>query len=120
MDKLHVMAEALMEYETIDAGQIDQIMAGRKPVRRTVGAMMTSRKATRLMLMMICKKRRLTKSQAHLRRATRRRLINRDSKAHLARSGVRGPQIMSILNITPTRFLMVARFIRMNSDLIVC
>jgi len=31
MDKLHVMAEALMEYETIDAGQIDQIMAGRKP-----------------------------------------------------------------------------------------
>ncbi len=31
MDKLHVMAEALMEYETIDAGQIDQIMAGKKP-----------------------------------------------------------------------------------------
>ena len=31
MDKLHVMAEALMEYETIDAGQIDQIMDGRKP-----------------------------------------------------------------------------------------
>ena len=31
MDKLHVMAEALMEYETIDASQIDQIMAGRKP-----------------------------------------------------------------------------------------
>ena len=28
MDKLHVMAEALMEYETIDAGQIDQM--GRK------------------------------------------------------------------------------------------
>ncbi len=31
MDKLHVMAESLMEYETIDAGQIDQIMAGKKP-----------------------------------------------------------------------------------------
>ena len=31
MDKLHVMAEALMEYETIDAGQIDQIMGGQKP-----------------------------------------------------------------------------------------
>jgi cell division protease FtsH len=31
MDKLHVMAEALMEYETIDAGQIDQIMVGKKP-----------------------------------------------------------------------------------------
>ncbi|MBU29455.1 MAG: ATP-dependent zinc metalloprotease FtsH [Gammaproteobacteria bacterium] len=31
MDKLHVMAEALMEYETIDAGQIDQIMDGKKP-----------------------------------------------------------------------------------------
>lgn len=31
MDKLHVMAGALMEYETIDAGQIDQIMAGKKP-----------------------------------------------------------------------------------------
>ena len=27
----YVMAEALMEYETIDAGQIDQIMAGKKP-----------------------------------------------------------------------------------------
>ncbi|MBE59179.1 MAG: ATP-dependent zinc metalloprotease FtsH [Gammaproteobacteria bacterium] len=31
MDKLHVMAESLMEYETIDASQIDQIMAGKKP-----------------------------------------------------------------------------------------
>ncbi|HBX26327.1 MAG TPA: ATP-dependent zinc metalloprotease FtsH [Gammaproteobacteria bacterium] len=31
MDKLHVMAEALMEYETIDAGQINQIMDGKKP-----------------------------------------------------------------------------------------
>ncbi|MEA5445823.1 ATP-dependent zinc metalloprotease FtsH [Gammaproteobacteria bacterium AB-CW1] len=30
-DKLHTMAEALMQYETIDAGQIDQIMAGREP-----------------------------------------------------------------------------------------
>ncbi len=29
MDKLHVMAEALMKYETIDKSQIDDIMAGR-------------------------------------------------------------------------------------------
>ena len=29
--KLHVMAEALIKYETIDAGQIDSIMAGREP-----------------------------------------------------------------------------------------
>jgi cell division protease FtsH len=31
MDKLHVMADALMEYETIDSNQIDQIMDGKKP-----------------------------------------------------------------------------------------
>ncbi|MEI7038139.1 ATP-dependent zinc metalloprotease FtsH [Fulvimonas yonginensis] len=31
IDKLHVMAEALLQYETIDARQIDDIMAGRKP-----------------------------------------------------------------------------------------
>ena len=31
MDKLHLMADALMEYETIDAKQIDQIMIGKKP-----------------------------------------------------------------------------------------
>jgi cell division protease FtsH len=31
IDKLHVMAEALMTYETIDADQIDDIMAGRTP-----------------------------------------------------------------------------------------
>ncbi|MBK1700355.1 ATP-dependent metalloprotease [Thiococcus pfennigii] len=31
MDKLHAMAEALMKYETIDAAQIDDIMAGRQP-----------------------------------------------------------------------------------------
>ncbi len=31
MDKLHVMADALMKYETIDASQIDDIMADRKP-----------------------------------------------------------------------------------------
>ena len=30
-DKLDLMAEALMQYETIDAGQIDVIMEGRKP-----------------------------------------------------------------------------------------
>jgi cell division protease FtsH len=30
-DKLHAMAEALLQYETIDAAQIDEIMAGRDP-----------------------------------------------------------------------------------------
>jgi cell division protease FtsH len=31
LDKLHVMAEALLTYETIDAQQIDAIMEGRRP-----------------------------------------------------------------------------------------
>jgi len=31
MDKLHLMAEALIKYETIDAKQIEEIMAGRPP-----------------------------------------------------------------------------------------
>ena len=31
IDKLHVMAQALITYETIDADQIDDIMAGREP-----------------------------------------------------------------------------------------
>jgi cell division protease FtsH len=31
MDKLHQMADTLMTYETIDAGQIDAIMEGREP-----------------------------------------------------------------------------------------
>jgi len=31
MDKLHLMAQALMLYETIDSDQIDDIMAGREP-----------------------------------------------------------------------------------------
>jgi cell division protease FtsH len=31
IDKLHVMAEALMKYETIDSDQIDDIMAGKEP-----------------------------------------------------------------------------------------
>jgi len=31
LDKLHVMAEALLKYETIDAKQIDEIMAGKQP-----------------------------------------------------------------------------------------
>ncbi len=31
LDKLHLMAEALIKYETIDADQIDDIMSGRKP-----------------------------------------------------------------------------------------
>ncbi len=31
IDKLHTMAEALLQYETIDARQIDDIMAGREP-----------------------------------------------------------------------------------------
>ena len=30
-DKLHLMADALMKYETIDAGQIDSIMQGKDP-----------------------------------------------------------------------------------------
>jgi len=31
LDKLHVMSEALLQYETIDASQIDDVMAGRVP-----------------------------------------------------------------------------------------
>jgi cell division protease FtsH len=31
LDKLHAMAQALIKYETIDSGQIDDIMAGREP-----------------------------------------------------------------------------------------
>ncbi len=31
LEKLHTMADALIKYETIDAEQIDQIMAGRQP-----------------------------------------------------------------------------------------
>ena len=31
MDKLHMMAEALIKYETIDSHQIDDIMAGKPP-----------------------------------------------------------------------------------------
>ncbi len=31
MEKLHMMADALMKYETIDADQIDDIMAGKQP-----------------------------------------------------------------------------------------
>ena len=31
VEKLHLMAQALMLYETIDADQIDDIMAGREP-----------------------------------------------------------------------------------------
>jgi cell division protease FtsH len=30
-DKLHLMADALMKYETLDAGQLDAIMEGREP-----------------------------------------------------------------------------------------
>jgi cell division protease FtsH len=30
-DKLHLMADALMKYETIDSGQIDSIMEGKVP-----------------------------------------------------------------------------------------
>jgi cell division protease FtsH len=30
-DKLHLMAEALIKYETIDSDQIDDIMSGKKP-----------------------------------------------------------------------------------------
>lgn len=38
-DKLDAMAEALMKYETIDAEQIDDIMAGRTPANRATGMM---------------------------------------------------------------------------------
>jgi cell division protease FtsH len=31
IDKLHMMAEALIQYETLDTSQLDDIMAGRKP-----------------------------------------------------------------------------------------
>ena len=31
LDKLHLMADALLQYETIDAKQIDDIMSGREP-----------------------------------------------------------------------------------------
>ena len=31
MDKLHLMADALMKYETLDAGQLDAVMEGREP-----------------------------------------------------------------------------------------
>ena len=31
MDKMHVMADALMKWETIDSGQIDEIMDGKEP-----------------------------------------------------------------------------------------
>jgi cell division protease FtsH len=31
IDKLHIMAEALLAYETIDATQIDAVMEGRRP-----------------------------------------------------------------------------------------
>ena len=31
VDKLHLMAEALMKYETLDAGQLDAVMEGREP-----------------------------------------------------------------------------------------
>ena len=35
MDKLHAMADALMEYETLSADQLDDIMAGAKPRQPT-------------------------------------------------------------------------------------
>ena len=31
LDKMHVMADALMKYETIDSKQIDEIMEGKIP-----------------------------------------------------------------------------------------
>ena len=31
MDKMHIMADALMKWETIDSGQIDEIMEGKEP-----------------------------------------------------------------------------------------
>ena len=37
LDKLHVMADALIKYETIDSDQIDDIMAGAKPREPKIG-----------------------------------------------------------------------------------
>jgi cell division protease FtsH len=37
VDKLHVMAEALMQYETIDSDQIDDIMEGKPPREPVTG-----------------------------------------------------------------------------------
>jgi cell division protease FtsH len=37
LDKLHIMAEALLAYETIDATQIDAVMEGRARVRPRTG-----------------------------------------------------------------------------------
>jgi len=36
-DKMHAMAKALLEWETIDSDQIDDIMAGREPVLPRTG-----------------------------------------------------------------------------------
>ena len=40
-DKLDMMADALMQYETIDSEQIDDIMEGKAPVPRLAGRAMT-------------------------------------------------------------------------------
>ena len=40
MDKMHLMADALMKYETIDTSQIDEIMEGKVHQLQRVGQMM--------------------------------------------------------------------------------
>ena len=44
VDKLHAMAEALLEYETIDAAEVDRIMEG-KPIERKAAASGSSKKS---------------------------------------------------------------------------
>ena len=54
-DKLDAMVDALLEYETIDRPQIDDIMAGRSPVRHLTG--MTIHRASRRPIRSIVTKR---------------------------------------------------------------
>jgi cell division protease FtsH len=46
-DKMHAMASALLEFETIDAEQIDDIMAGKPPRRRRTGRRRRSSRVAR-------------------------------------------------------------------------
>ena len=46
IDKLHAMSQLLLQYETIDAPQIDAIMEGRDPPPRRAGASRTRTVAT--------------------------------------------------------------------------
>lgn len=46
LDKLHAMSQLLLQYETIDAPQIDAIMEGRAPPRRLAGVNLLTMVAT--------------------------------------------------------------------------